>query len=39
MSDTIRGPVTKVVDGDTFEMDVTHIGKENKKQYREQETV
>ena len=39
MSDTIRGPVTKVVDGDTFEMDVTHTGKENKKKYNNHETV
>jgi micrococcal nuclease len=39
MADTIRGPVTRVVDGDTFEMDVTHIGKENTEKYNNSETV
>ena len=39
MADTIRGPVTRVVDGDTFEMDVTHVGKKNTKEYNESETV
>ena len=39
MTDTIRGPVTKVLDGDTFEMKVTHTGKMNTRQYNDIETV
>ena len=39
MADTIRGPVTRVVDGDTFEMKVTHIGKENTEEYNDSEIV
>lgn len=39
MTDTIRGPVTAVIDGDTFDMKVTHIGKENKTKYNSQERI
>ena len=39
MADTIRGPVTKVVDGDTFDMEVTHIGKKNSEEYNDQERI
>lgn len=39
MSDTIQGPVTRIIDGDTFEMNVTHTGKENQKTYNDDETV
>lgn len=39
MSDTIRGKVTNVVDGDTFEMSVTHIGKNNEYEYSNTETI
>jgi len=39
MTDTIRGPVRRVVDGDTFEMDVTHVGKNNTEKYNDSETV
>jgi len=39
MSDTIRGPVTNVVDGDTFDMKVTHVGKGNKEEYNNEERI
>ena len=39
MADTIRGPVTNVVDGDTFDMHVTHLGKNNKEKYNDDERV
>lgn len=39
MTDTIRGPVTLVIDGDTFDMDVTHTGKENKIKYNSKERI
>ncbi len=39
MADTIRGPVTKVIDGDTFDMNVTHVGKKNIKKYNDDERV
>ena len=39
MTDTIRGPVTKIVDGDTFDMDVTHVGKKNRNKYKDEERV
>lgn len=39
MADIIRGPVTNVIDGDTFEMEVTHVGKNNKEKYNDNETV
>ncbi|HAX61403.1 MAG TPA: hypothetical protein DCX95_02430 [Elusimicrobia bacterium] len=39
MADTIRGPVTNVVDGDTFDMKVTHVGNENKHQYNGVERI
>lgn len=30
MADIIEGPVTRVIDGDTFEMRVTHVGESNE---------
>lgn len=37
--DTIRGKVTNVVDGDTFDMSVTHHGKNNDYKYNNPERV
>ena len=39
MADTIRGPVTKVTDGDTFDIKVTHFGNRNEHRYADEETV
>ena len=39
MSDIIQGPVTRVIDGDTFDMTVTHVGKANARTYNDTETV
>lgn len=39
MTDTIRGSVTAVIDGDTFDMKVTHTGKENKTKYNNEERI
>jgi len=39
MTDTIRGPVTNVIDGDTFEMNVTHIGNNNLFEYNDNEKI
>ena len=39
MTDTIGGNVTKVIDGDTFEMDVTRRGGNNQNEYGDHETV
>ena len=39
MADVIWGLVTNVIDGDTFEMNVTHIGKSNSNKYNENEIV
>ena len=39
MADIIQGPVTNVVDGDTFDMDVTHIGTNNKYMYNNSERI
>ena len=39
MADTIRGPVTNVVDGDTFDMKVTHTGKGNQTKYNNEERI
>jgi len=39
MLDTILGPVTNIIDGDTFEMKVTRIGTHNKYKYNNEETV
>lgn len=39
MTDTIRGPVKAVIDGDTFDMKVTHTGKENKIKYNKEERI
>lgn len=39
MNDIIKGPVLRVIDGDTFEMIVTHIGKQNKYNYNNIEKI
>ncbi len=39
MADTIRGKVTDVIDGDTFDMKVTHTGKNNKEKYNDNERI
>lgn len=37
--DTIRGKVTKVVDGDTFDMSVTYFGTNNTYKYGSSERI
>ena len=37
--DIIQGKVTNVVDGDTFDMTVTHIGKLNEFEYNDEERI
>ncbi len=39
MADIIWGKVTKVIDGDTFTMNVTHISNLNKDKYSAVETI
>ncbi len=39
MLDTAIGPITHIVDGATFQMQVTHIGRHNKFRYNNYETV
>lgn len=39
MKDTIRGMVTSVIDGDTFDMSVTHTGKNNSITYNNAERI
>lgn len=39
MADTIRGKVIEVIDGDTFDMTVTHTGKGNKIKYQDHERI
>lgn len=39
MADTIRGPVINVIDGDTFDMNVTHVGNNNKYKYNDKERI
>lgn len=39
MFDTIRGPVTNVVDGDTFDINVTHTGNHNTYDYNASERI
>jgi len=39
MADTIRGPVTNVVDGDTFDIKVTHVGENNEDKYSNEERI
>jgi len=39
MADTIRGPVINIVDGDTFDMRVTHTGRNNQYQYNNEERI
>lgn len=39
MKDTIKGQVTEIIDGDTFDMNVTQVGKNNKERYNAEERV
>ncbi|MBL7893621.1 MAG: hypothetical protein JNL63_13390 [Bacteroidia bacterium] len=39
MLDTVIGPITRVVDGNSFQMRVTHIGRHNAYVYGNYETV
>ena len=39
MADTIRGPVTSIVDGDTFDMKVSHVGRSNENKYNDNERI
>jgi len=39
MADIIQGPVMQVVDGDTFEIRVTHVGKDNRHEYGDMERI
>lgn len=39
MADTIKGPVTNIVDGDTFDMDVIPTDKENEHEYNDSERI
>ena len=39
MVDTIRGPVVEIIDGDTFKLRVTHVGRNNKNEYDNLEIV
>ena len=39
MYDIVRGPVSHVVDGDTFDISVTHLGKNNKFNYGNTERI
>jgi len=39
MPDSIRGKVVNVLDGERFEVTLTHVGKENEEEYQNTETV
>ena len=39
MEDRIIGPVTNIVDGDTFDMEVTEVWKNNVYHYNKQERI
>ena len=39
MADVIRGDVTNIVDGDTFDVDVTHYSKTNQISYNDKERI
>ncbi len=39
MADSIRGPVTDVIDGDTFDIKVTHTGTNNQYEYSNTERI
>lgn len=39
MVDFIKGPVTNVIDGDTFEMDVERVGTNNQYDYNYHERI
>jgi hypothetical protein len=39
MLDTAIGPIFQIVDGATFQMQVTHIGRHNKFRYNNYETI
>ncbi|MCD6385483.1 hypothetical protein J7M23_06855 [Candidatus Sumerlaeota bacterium] len=39
MSDVIWGDVKNIVDGDTFDLKVTHVGKNNVEKYNNEERI
>jgi len=39
MPDTFKGLVTNIVDGDTFDMDVTSVGENNEYKYKNKERI
>ncbi|HAK89411.1 MAG TPA: hypothetical protein DHV16_02830 [Nitrospiraceae bacterium] len=39
MFDTIRGSVSSVIDGDTFDMNISHVGNHNRYKYNSIERV
>jgi len=39
MNDLLWGDVTNVVDGDTFDVNVTHYGKNNQYSYNDKERI
>ena len=39
MTDVIQGPVIDVIDGDTFEIEVAKVGKDNEYEYNEVERI
>lgn len=39
MSDIVYGPVTGIIDDDTFDMEITHVGQHNEEIYRNPERV
>ena len=39
MTDIIQGIVTEVTDGDTFEIRITRIGRDNRKRYSDTERI
>ena len=39
MADSIRGQVIRIIDGDTFDMKVTHVGQNNKHEYGGKERI
>lgn len=39
MADWIEGPVTQIIDGDTFDMRVEWVGKSNSRNYNDNERI
>jgi endonuclease YncB( thermonuclease family) len=39
MADTIRGLVTNVIDGDTFDMKISQLGNNNQYEYQSSERI